>query len=103
MLESFTHATFAEHVGTTFRVHVNDAEGLDVALAEVEKLPTPEPRRPTSTLRREAFALLFHGPRQPWFPQGMYRVEHPALGKFSLFLVPLGPADDAMRYEAVFT
>jgi hypothetical protein len=30
-------------------------------------------------------------------------VEHTTLGRFDLFLVPLGPDDAGARYEAVFS
>jgi hypothetical protein len=32
----------------------------------------------------------------------MYRLEHPELGVLDIFLVPLGPEEGRMRYEAIF-
>ena len=52
---------------------------------------------------REAYSLLFCGPTQPIFPQGIYRINHAVLGELELFLVPIGPQADGMGYEAVFT
>ena len=52
---------------------------------------------------REAYSLLFCGPMQPIFPQGIYRITHAVLGELELFLVPIGPQVDGMGYEAVFT
>jgi hypothetical protein len=34
--------------------------------------------------------------------QQIYQVEHPTLGSFELFLVPVGPDEQGMCYEAVF-
>lgn len=36
-------------------------------------------------------------------PQGIHRVEHEQLGSLEIFLVPLGPDQQGMRYEAIFT
>ena len=52
---------------------------------------------------RVPFALLFHGPAAPILPQAMYRFEHPALPPLDIFIVPIGPEGDAMRYEAIFS
>jgi hypothetical protein len=35
--------------------------------------------------------------------QQLFGVEHDVLEPFVLFLVPIGPDDAGMRYEAVFT
>ena len=58
---------------------------------------------PTGPETQESFAVLFRGPQQPILPQAIYRLEHPRMGSLDLFLVPIGPDDTGMRYEAVFT
>jgi hypothetical protein len=35
--------------------------------------------------------------------QRIYRVEHDAMGPCDLFLVPIGPRDGGMQYQAIFT
>jgi len=55
-----------------------------------------------NTDRVESFSLLFRGPISPFFPQAIYRLHHEKLGTMDLFLVPMGPDRDGMRYEAVF-
>jgi len=30
-------------------------------------------------------------------------MEHPGIGTFELFLVPIGPDEKGLRYEAIFT
>ena len=48
------------------------------------------------------FRLHFHAPRESLLPQAMYHFRHTDLGSFDIFIVPLGPDDVGMRYEAVF-
>ena len=99
MLELFTVATFAPHLREVFTVRATEQIALTLTLSEV----TPHgPTPPADGPRRAPFALLFHGPPTPILPQRIYRLEHPALGTFDLFLVPLGPDRAGMRYEAVF-
>jgi hypothetical protein len=50
----------------------------------------------------EQYSLIFSGPREPFFPQGIYEFQHSGLGGFSLFLVPIGQTGNGFRYQAVF-
>lgn len=85
------HETFVAHVGSTFRVVRPELGPLRVRLLE-------------SKAHRgagESFSLLFHGsPRAP-VQQGIYRIEHPSLGAFELFLVPVGRGVRGQDFEAV--
>jgi len=96
MLEKFTVATFAPHLGTRFQVQ---QDGLPIALELFEATPYAE--QPASG--RVPFSVMFRGPNQPVLPQRIYTLAHATLGEFALFLVPIGPDDQGMRYEAVFT
>ncbi len=51
---------------------------------------------------RTGFSLLFRGPVQPVLPQGIQSLRHPAFGEPGIFLVPIGPDAQGMRYEAIF-
>lgn len=97
MLEPFTAAMFAPHIGETFRLIASESEWLDLTLSTVEErdqiTPTPE---------RKPFTLLFHGPHSPIAPQRTYRFAHATIGEFDLFIVPVGPDQAVQRYEAVF-
>ena len=93
MLETFTLDTFSGRDGERFRVEVEGHEPIELELAEVTDHGTP------GANRRSQFSLVFRGPDEPLLPQGIYRVEHPEIGTFDLFLVPIAPA----TYEAVFT
>ncbi|MHB8271040.1 DUF6916 family protein [Bradyrhizobium sp.] len=50
-----------------------------------------------------AFSLIFVAPKGPWLGQGIYPVQHPALGTMEIFLVPVGPAFGGNSYQAIFT
>jgi hypothetical protein len=97
MLETFTIDTFSGRLGQTFTVRLGDHGAFETQLVAATSLgpPPPEGRGP--------FSLVFRGPSDVLVPQRIYRVEHAELGAFELFLVPIGPDREGMRYEAVFT
>jgi hypothetical protein len=100
MLETLTHALFAEHLHSTFRIHFDPAGPVETELVEATLLRSRA--QGGGPPGREPFSLVFRGPKEPWFPQRIYRVEHERMGSFDLFLVPIGPDAAGMRYEAVF-
>src|SRR4051794_34111950 len=101
-LDKVVAATFADHVGSRFRVSHDGGTLGEIELTQVRDLRSPW-RGEAAAGKRVPFALLFRGPRTPWLVQNMYRLEHERLGALELFLVPVGPDDAGMRYEAVFT
>jgi hypothetical protein len=50
----------------------------------------------------EQFSVLFKGPVSPSLQQGTYTLLQAEMEQVTLFLVPLGPRDGRMVYEAVF-
>ena len=94
MLENLNSKILREHLHTAFQIHAPGDSSLTVELFEVTDLNTAP--------QLEQFSVIFHGPKTPVLPQGTYPLEHAALGRFDLFLVPIGPAGDAMRYQASF-
>ncbi|HWM93171.1 MAG TPA: hypothetical protein VN493_20575 [Thermoanaerobaculia bacterium] len=102
MLETLTPASFAEHVGSRFRLQIEGQEPLELELFEVARYE----ENPDFAARKEPFSLLFSGPVSPVLPQAIYPLEHPAFGRFEVFLVPIGPdrrgKRTGMRYEAAF-
>ena len=97
MLENFTIGTFSGHLGETFRIYPEDAGPLEVELTSATGLgEDPEHGgRP--------FSIVFRGPKDVLLSQRIYRMEHAEIGAFELFLVPIGPDEAGLRYEAVFT
>lgn len=98
MLESFTLATFQGREGEPFQVTLNDGALLDLELVEVTAYNATG-WRPGS---RAPFSLLFRGPREPLLPQQTYPMRHQTIGAFALFIVPLGPDQEGLLYQAVF-
>ena len=97
-LADLTKATFEPLLHQRFAVRL-DAERTDeLELVELTSLGAARPKL------REPFSLIFCGPAKDWFQQGMYPLEHPALGSQPVFLVPIGPNEQGqMRYQAVFS
>src|SRR5436309_3177 len=97
-MESFDASMFSERGGESFRLLCDDGSTLDLELVSF----TPGPVPPGDAGGRAPFSLVFRGPLEPVLPQRIYRFEHDELGSFELFIVPLGPDESGMRYEAVF-
>jgi hypothetical protein len=95
MPDALNFASFEAHVGSAFRVQVEE-DDYDFTLAEATDLTPPG-------VEGEQFSLLFEGPMDPAVPQGILRLEHEALGTLDLFVVPIGlTGDGCIRYEAFF-
>jgi hypothetical protein len=90
VLEDFTLATFADRLGETFRVG-DDPDVLEMELVEA-----------TAGIAGRQFSIVFRGPPEPVLPQRIYPFGHEELGSFELFIVPIGPDDSGMQYQAVF-
>ena len=52
---------------------------------------------------RVAFSIVFRGDSELNLEQQIYHISQDTLGDMELFIVPIGPDDKGMRYEAVFT
>ncbi len=98
MLDTLTREDFADRVGETFAATADGGRSLALVLDLVTSLP-----RPPGDRGREPFSLEFHDASPDHVPQQTVSVEHPAFGRFDLFVVPLGPGEHGMRYEAIFT
>ena len=99
MIDDFDVSTFSERGGEAFRLLHDDGSTLDLELASV----TPGSAPPSDVDQRRApFSIVFRGPLEPVLPQRIYRFEHDVLGSFELFIVPIGPDEAGMQYQAVF-
>jgi hypothetical protein len=92
MVKTLSLQDFAPYRNTMF--HIAEAPGYEFGLAELSD---------HSTSQLEQFSLVFTCPALPWLPQGTYTFAHADMGELALFIVPIGPADGAMRYESVFS
>jgi hypothetical protein len=99
-LENVSLATFEGHIGDGFRLEMTGAEAVSLSLTRAQPLGSETGNNAGG---RVPFSLEFSGPATPLFPQATYRFSHATLGEFEMFIVPIGPADGGMRYEAIFT
>ncbi len=101
-LSSLNHAQFVRCLNQTFTIDPGvpgEVRAIPVVLIEVTEYGSGA----TGPHRQQPFSVLFRGPTLPVLPQRTYVMDHNSLGRLELFLVPVGPDGQGMRYEAVFT
>ncbi len=103
MLESFKVEQFSPYVGDKFQVFNEGTPALELTLSSAAELGTESAREWSRSSGRAPFTLGFLGPLEYYLPQGIYRFEHPQMAPFEIFLVPIGPDQRGMQYEAIFT
>jgi hypothetical protein len=100
-IEWLTHKDFADRLGERFEMQVPEGPPVALELIEATEGETPGGRGPEGQERLQ-FSLVFRGPAAPVLPQGTYPLGHAELEDLELFLVPIGPDTEGMRYEAAF-
>ena len=87
-------ATFAGRIGERFQAAPTySGEPLELVLVSCDESPHARTDHP-------AFSLVFHG-LGAYHEQQIFALEHAELGKLDLFLVPVGPIEGGIAYEAV--
>lgn len=85
-------ATYVPLVGSTFRIHRPAASPLQVELVSATRLHSEI---------GESFSLVFRGNANAKLGQETYTIEHGSLGRFPLFLVPVGSASKGRDFQAI--
>jgi hypothetical protein len=99
MLDKLQNTDFTPHLNQTFRIRLDGIEPIELELVSVTELGAAH-----SPGSRHPFSLHFLGPASPqYLLQHIYRLEHDQMGTLDLFIVPLGPEQGRMRYEAIFS
>ena len=104
-LSAIQYASFARQAGTLFHVLDEAGTGVFLRLVEVKPfVPADEAADANAPdVRNERFSLLFSGPLNQKLSQGSYVFEHMGIGRFDMFIVPVGPDTSNPRYyQAVF-
>lgn len=96
-MEDWTESNLALHLGEKFIIQLAESGQIETELIDVKALGAK-----SDSSQREPFSILFRGPGEPLLTQQMYKIRHEKLGELELFLVPLGPDDAGLVYEAVF-
>lgn len=91
-LAHYTRAAFASYINSIFRLYTGYST-IEVALVEVKDLA---PDAAAAASGKECFSLLFRGGATA-LRQNTYSMDHPALGRFQLFLVPGAPDDNGAQ------
>jgi hypothetical protein len=94
MLEDLNQEIFEPFVHSRFAVYDEARNKVTMELLEVSGN--------SSNPKIENFSLIFRGPVQPLLPQKIYTFDHPKIGAFALFIVPIALQPDGLRYQAVF-
>jgi hypothetical protein len=84
-------ATYVPLVGSTFRIHRQQARPLSVKLVSATRLPS----------EGESFSLIFRGHGNAKLGQQIYTLEHPRLGEFPLFVVPVGRPAKGQEFQVI--
>jgi len=103
MLETFTIATFSGRLGEPFYIHLASGATLTTELIEVTPLSAQSARGVEVPRPRIPFSLVFRSPAHTRLVQGTYKMAHPDIGVFEIFLVPIGLDAQGLRSEAIFT
>jgi hypothetical protein len=99
-LETLTCEDFAPHVGTDFTLPgTEELAPIEFRLTGA----TPLGDRPYPGRIRVPFRLIFRVAAQDIYPQGIYRLSHPAVGEHDIFLVPAAQTDEGVDYCATFS
>jgi hypothetical protein len=94
MHEALRRSDFQPFLRQMFSVRMEGAAPVEIELLEIDD---------RNTAVMESFALLFRGPKDRVFQQNSYRLSHPGMGEFILFLGPVAVTAESVHYEAIFT
>jgi hypothetical protein len=100
-IEWLTYDLFAGRVGEHFDATAGEDSTVRLELVDATEGSQLGGRGPEGQERLQ-FSLVFRGPATEALAQGTYPVSHVELGELELFLVPIGPDAEGMRYEAAF-
>lgn len=93
-----TKQDFEARLDDSFAIELKD-DTLELALIEVTSVTADT----VENGQKQPFSVVFRSTNQGILEQGTYALTHSEVGELLLFLVPIGPDDAGMCYEAVFT
>ncbi len=98
-LENLDFAAFSALVNSRFFVRRDSGERIELMLVEAKPVLA---RGAQADSRTGSFSLVFHGPEARFLPQQIHTFEHESIGRFPLFIVPIGKKPGIFEYQAVF-
>ena len=101
-LKKLSFQTFAGQLNTTFQVRLADGSTVPLQLVEANR-DTPRKSAGLNGVSYETFSLIFTGPLEQALDQRIHAFEHPRIGQFEIFIVPVVSRDNSlMHYECIF-
>ncbi len=103
-LHQITFQDFAANVRTPFHVRTKSGRSVELQLAKaVLQASSNTAGKAAGDASNEKFSLLFTAPPGALLPQDSCVFEHKHLGRFRMFVSPVGPRQmDVCHYEACF-
>jgi hypothetical protein len=101
-LDTLTIESFSPHLGETFHVFVGEPSPFKLQLIDAAELGGTMAAAAERRQQRAPFSLIFRGPKEPALRQMTHTLDHPTMGEMSIFLVPIGPDEEGMQYQAIF-
>lgn len=103
-LEQVSFSSFATRLNGLFQVQQSTGPVVSLQLIEVRPQPPSQTKLPAAEdAANEKFSLLFRGPLRQPLEQDSYWFECPNLGRFAMFIVPIGTTETShYYYEAIF-
>lgn len=99
-LRELTHQNTQDYIGNTFEIRFSDGNIIQLKLERVDLLME---KHVHSKMKRDAFALVFRGPKEVVLRQHIYPLYHESLEEpWQLFLVAIAVEEEGVAYEAVF-
>ena len=97
-LSTLSYQDFSGYLNQSFNIHFGAEVVLAAELVEATELSGYSP------LERKPFSIVFRTQQKnEYYQQGTFIIQHPEKGDIPLFLVPKGPDNVGMKYEAVFS
>jgi hypothetical protein len=98
MLEQLSIADFQPHLNETFSIRFTPEATHAAQLTQIT------PWSHGSDKYRQPFTLEFETDlKGQYYLQGVFVLVHPERGDLEVFMVPIGPGENGMRYEIVFS
>ena len=96
-LVTLSFEDFEPFIHQRFQVRFNTEDILDAELIELVRLDKYD------NLQRQPFSFVLRTNQiNEYYPQATFIIIHPDKGELPIFLVPLGPDNTGMSYQAIF-
>jgi len=103
-LDRIRFSAIVSHLNATFQVRGDSGPAVGLQLVEVRPIANSPDQLPSAPdTGNEKFSLLFSGPLKQPLEQDSYWFERLGLGRFLMFIVPIGSTETThCYYEAIF-